>query len=131
MEQAMNANEPGNTNQQALDQEAPAKVEQFFAELGNTMLSITGEQQDLRSTLGQVIEERAEVVQIMERLVAQFAVISENQTKAADAIVSIGKVLQAMDQKIQLLMTLVDEHHKLFISHGWARPLPKVDANVN
>ncbi len=89
------------------------------------------EQQALRSTLGQVILERAEVVQLMERLVSQFAVVSENQTKAADAIVSIGKALQSMDDRIKLVMTLVDEHHKLFISHGWARPLPKADPLAN
>ena len=70
-------------------------------------------------------------MRLMERLVSQFAAVSENQTKAADAIVSIGKALQSMDDRIKLVMALVDEHHKLFIGHGWARPLPKVDPLAN
>ena len=49
----MNAIEPGNTNQQAPDQDqAAAKVEAFFAELSSTVLNIVQEQQALRSTLG-------------------------------------------------------------------------------
>jgi hypothetical protein len=40
------------------------------------------------------------------------------------AIKALGELVKAMDERIRLLTLLVDNHHKLFIDHGWAPKRP-------
>jgi hypothetical protein len=57
---------------------------------------------------------RIETTEDLERIVAA-------QTTAIDAL---GKLVQAMDARIQTLTTLVDAHHEILIRQGFAKPLP-------
>jgi hypothetical protein len=43
----------------------------------------------------------------------------------------MGELVQAMDARIRALSLLVDNHHELFIQHGWAKPRPGGDQRAN
>lgn len=65
-------------NQQLADQaDAAAKIEEVFSAFGNAMVQLDREQQAIRETVTQAITERARVVELVSRLSAQVANISD------------------------------------------------------
>jgi hypothetical protein len=64
---------------------------------------------------------RIETAEDLELIVAE-------QTKA---IKGLGELVKGMDDRIKLLSALIDHHHGLFVSKGWAPPRPKADPLAN
>jgi hypothetical protein len=64
---------------------------------------------------------RIESVEDLERII-------DGQTVLID---ELGTLVKLMDARVRLYTALIDAHHEIFISHGWASPRPKADPFAN
>jgi septation ring formation regulator EzrA len=119
-------------NEQLTDQvTAAAKIEEVFTAFGNAMLQLEKEQEAIRETMTLMTTERAQVVELVQRLSTQVANISDIQEKTGAAVLSFGRLLTAMDTRFQQLTSIATQHQDLFVRHGWETPLPKYDPLAN
>jgi hypothetical protein len=120
------------TQQQPLGTaDAVAKIEEVFAALGTAMLQLQKEQEAMRETMTLMITERSQLVDLVTRLRAEVRNISDVQEKSSGAIVALGKLLPALDTRIQQLTAIGDLHHNLFVMHGWVSSPAKGDPLAN
>jgi hypothetical protein len=119
-------------NSLPVDQEAAvAKVEEVFRAFGTAMLELQKEQEAIRETMTLMTTERAQVVELVQRLSTQVANISDIQEKTGAAVLSFGRLLAAMDTRFQQLTSIAAHHQDLFKRHGLETPLPKYDPLAN
>jgi hypothetical protein len=117
---------PGPTFAIVEGEELKSLVMGAFKSLGTTMLAMRTEMEAQRNTLTRVLEERAEIVDLVTRLSGQVQAFAE-QTRT---IHDLGELVRAMDLRIRTLAGLIDSHQSVLIAAGLAKPRPE-DPVVN
>jgi hypothetical protein len=60
-----------------------------------------------------------------------IAVLAKGHVDLEAVVKAQGELIRGMDARIKLLTALLDAHHDIFISKGWAKPRPKADPLAN